>query len=66
MRDPLLTFDETQIAAVPAIERFRAGTLGMMLGFRDLTPRLRAEGGPDHGGGGEHRPEAAGRVGGGL
>lgn len=46
VRDPLLTFDEQEIASVPAIERFRNGELGMMLGFRDLTPRLRAEGGP--------------------
>jgi len=45
VRDPQLTFDEDEIAAVPAVQRFRAGKLGMILGFRDLTPRLRAEGG---------------------
>jgi len=43
VRDPLLTFDEAEIAAVPAEKRFRDGQLGMMLGFRDLTPRLRAD-----------------------
>ncbi len=46
VRDPQLTFDEDEIAAVSAVQRFRAGELGMILGFRDLTPRLRAEGGP--------------------
>ncbi len=46
VRDPQLTFDEDEIAAVPAVQRFRAGKLGMILGYRDLTPRLRAAGGP--------------------
>lgn len=46
VRDPQLTFGEDEIAAVSAVQRFRAGKLGMILGFRDLTPRLRAEGGP--------------------
>ncbi len=43
VRDPQLTFDEAEIADAPAQERFRDGQLGMMLGFRDLTPVLRAE-----------------------
>jgi multiple sugar transport system substrate-binding protein len=47
VRDPQLTFDEDEIAAVPAEERFRQGQLGMMLGFRDLTPLFRAQAGLD-------------------
>ncbi len=43
VRDPSLTFDEDEIAAVSADERFRAGELGMLFGFRDLTPSLRTE-----------------------
>ncbi|MCZ4499559.1 MAG: hypothetical protein JWQ74_2112 [Marmoricola sp.] len=44
VRNPQLTYDQAQIAATPALERFEAGQLGMILGYRDLTPRLRASG----------------------
>lgn len=43
VRDPQLTFDEDEIATTSALQRFKAGQLGMMLGFRDLTPPLRAQ-----------------------
>jgi multiple sugar transport system substrate-binding protein len=42
VRDPALTFNETALARRSALERFEAGKLGMILGFRDLTPQLRA------------------------
>ena len=42
VRDPALTFNETALARKSALERFEAGKLGMILGFRDLTPQLRA------------------------
>ncbi len=41
VRDPALTFNETALARRSALERFEAGKLGMILGFRDLTPQLR-------------------------
>jgi multiple sugar transport system substrate-binding protein len=41
VRDPALTFNETALARKSALQRFEAGKLGMLLGYRDLTPRLR-------------------------
>ena len=43
VRNPALTFGERALARSSAIERFKAGKLGMILGFRDLTPELREE-----------------------
>ena len=42
VRDPSVTFGESEITEKSALERFEAGTLGMILGFRSLTPQLRA------------------------
>lgn len=41
VRDPLATFNEQQIARVSALQRFKNGRLGMILGYRSLTPELR-------------------------
>ena len=41
VRDPSLTFSQAALARKPALQRFEEGKLGMILGFRDLTPRLR-------------------------
>jgi multiple sugar transport system substrate-binding protein len=41
VRDPKVTFGPKQLAKRSALDRFRAGKLGMILGFRDLTPVLR-------------------------
>ncbi len=41
VRDPALTFSQTALDRKSALERFETGKLGMILGFRDLTPRLR-------------------------
>ncbi|MEO7351890.1 MAG: hypothetical protein ABIR34_03065 [Marmoricola sp.] len=43
VRDPALTFNENALRRKSAIDRFKAGKLGMMLGFRDLTPQLRTK-----------------------
>ena len=43
VRNPALTPGERAIARRSALDRFKAGKLGMILGFRDLTPELRAE-----------------------
>jgi multiple sugar transport system substrate-binding protein len=43
VRDPALTFSQVALHRQSAIERFKAGRLGMLLGFRDLTPVFRAE-----------------------
>jgi multiple sugar transport system substrate-binding protein len=43
VRNPALTFSPAQLASRSALDRFKAGTLGMVLGFRDLTPTLRAQ-----------------------
>lgn len=43
VRDPALTFNEKALQRRSALERFKAGKLGMMLGFRDLTPVLRQQ-----------------------
>lgn len=41
VRDPRVTFTKRQIDRVPALTRFKAGRLAMILGYRDLTPQLR-------------------------
>lgn len=43
VRNPALTFSENALRRQSALERFKAGKLGMMLGFRDLVPELRAQ-----------------------
>ena len=43
VRDPALTFSERALRRRSALERFKDGQLGMILGFRDLTPVLRAQ-----------------------
>jgi len=40
-RNPRLTFGADELARRSAVQRFRAGQLGMLLGFRALTPSLR-------------------------
>ncbi len=42
VRDPALTFSQTALQRRSALERFKAGKLGMILGYRELTPVLRA------------------------
>lgn len=44
VRNPQATYDRTQLEASSALERFEKGELGMVLGYRDLTPRLRSAG----------------------
>jgi len=41
VRDPQITFNQAQLARRSALERFKTGSLAMMLGYRDLTPELR-------------------------
>lgn len=43
VRNPGMTFDEKALDRQSALDRFKAGKLGMILGFRDLTPELRAQ-----------------------
>ena len=43
VRDPALTFNETALKRRSALQRFKDGQLGMFLGYRDLTPELRAQ-----------------------
>ncbi len=43
VRNPALTFSQAALQRQPAIDRFKAGKLGMVLGPRDLTPEFRAE-----------------------
>ena len=42
VRDPHITFNRTQLARRSALQRFKTGSLAMILGYRDLTPDLRA------------------------
>ena len=42
LRDPLVTLSPEQLARAPALEWFKRGRLGMLPGFRDLVPQLRA------------------------
>jgi len=43
VRNPQTTFNQAQIARRSALQRFKTGSLAMMLGFRDLTPQLRTQ-----------------------
>jgi len=43
VRDPQITFSQKQLQRRSALQRFKSGQLGMMLGYRDLTPQLRAQ-----------------------
>jgi multiple sugar transport system substrate-binding protein len=43
VRDPHITFNRAQLARRSALQRFKSGSLAMMLGYRDLTPQLRAQ-----------------------
>ena len=43
VRDPSLTFNQDALRRRSALERFKAGKLGMMLGYRSLTPQLREQ-----------------------
>ncbi|WP_183407100.1 ABC transporter substrate-binding protein [Nocardioides marmorisolisilvae] len=43
VRDPTITFSKKQLASRSALQRFKSGQLGMMLGYRSLTPVLRAQ-----------------------
>jgi len=43
VRDPALTFNQTALQRRSALQRFKQGKLGMILGYRDLTPELRAQ-----------------------
>lgn len=42
VRNPALTFSQSALQRRSALQRFKAGKLGMLLGYRDLTPVLRA------------------------
>jgi multiple sugar transport system substrate-binding protein len=44
LRDPRLTLSTKQLAQRPALKWFERGKLGMIAGFRNLTPQLRASG----------------------
>jgi multiple sugar transport system substrate-binding protein len=43
VRNPALTFNQRALANRSALQRFEDGKLGMMLGYRDLTPVLRKQ-----------------------
>jgi multiple sugar transport system substrate-binding protein len=43
VRNPQTTFNQAQIARRSAVQRFKTGSLAMMLGYRDLTPELRMQ-----------------------
>ena len=47
LRDPTITLTNKQVIEKPALEWFKEGKLGMVAGFRDLTPELRATPGLD-------------------
>jgi multiple sugar transport system substrate-binding protein len=42
LRDPTITLTNKQVQEKPALDWFKEGRLGMVAGFRDLTPELRA------------------------
>ena len=42
LRDPQVTLTDRQLAQSSAVEWFKRGKLGMLPGFRELTPELRA------------------------
>jgi multiple sugar transport system substrate-binding protein len=41
LRDPTITLTNRQLREKPALDYFKEGRLGMVAGFRDLTPELR-------------------------
>lgn len=43
VRDPALTFGQRALQRKGALQRFKDGELGMILGYRDLVPELRAQ-----------------------
>jgi multiple sugar transport system substrate-binding protein len=43
VRNPELTFNRAQLARRSPLQRFKTDQLGMILGYRDLTPQLRAQ-----------------------
>jgi multiple sugar transport system substrate-binding protein len=43
VRNPHTTFSQAQIARRSAVQRFKTGSLAMMLGYRDLTPQFRTQ-----------------------
>jgi multiple sugar transport system substrate-binding protein len=43
VRNPQITFSKAQLDRRSALQRFKTGSLAMMLGFRSLTPELRAQ-----------------------
>ena len=43
VRNPAMTFSQRALRRSSALERFKTGKLGMILGFRELTPDLRAQ-----------------------
>jgi multiple sugar transport system substrate-binding protein len=43
VRNPQITFSKVQLERRSALQRFKTGSLAMMLGYRDLTPELRAQ-----------------------
>jgi len=43
VRNPQITFSKAQLAKRSPLQRFKTGSLAMMLGYRDLTPELRAQ-----------------------
>ena len=49
VRDPTVTFTAQQLARKSALSRFKQGQLGMILGFRSMTPELRQQDGLDFG-----------------
>ncbi|TYL51359.1 extracellular solute-binding protein [Nocardioides sp. BGMRC 2183] len=47
LRDPQLTLTTQQLARKPGLEWFKEGKVGMIAGYRDLTPELRGVDGLD-------------------
>jgi len=43
VRDPHITFNQAQLDRRSPLQRFKTGSLAMMLGYRNLTPQLRAQ-----------------------
>jgi multiple sugar transport system substrate-binding protein len=43
VRNPQVTFSKAQLERRSPLQRFKTGSLAMMLGYRDLTPELRAQ-----------------------
>ena len=47
LRDPTITLTNVQLREQSALDYFEDGQLGMIAGFRDITPRLRQVAGPE-------------------